>query len=135
MIIVSACLAGIECRYDCAHKESNEVVDLVKSGQAIPVCPEQLGGLPTPRIPAEIQNNGRVINKNGVDVTDEYHKGANEALKIAQMIKAKKAILKANSPMCGSGEVYDGSFTGKKTRGDGIFASFLKSKDISIKSI
>jgi len=131
MIIVSACLAGIRCRYDGAEKPCAKVVRLVEDGKAIPVCPEQLGGLPTPRVPAERKGN-KVIRKDGVDVTEQFNRGAQEALKIAKMVSARRAILKARSPSCGAGQTYDGSFTGKLIDEDGIFAHLCKDNGIEV---
>ncbi len=125
MIIVSACLAGVACRYDGAAKPCKKVISLVAEGQALPLCPEQLGGLPTPRLPAELIGD-RVIRKDGVDVTAEFMRGAQEAIKIAQMVGAKKAILKARSPSCGSGKIYDGSFTDRLVDGTGVFTGLCK---------
>ncbi len=120
MIIVSACLADVHCRYDGESKPSETVIRLVAEGKAIPVCPEQLGGLTTPRLPAEIME-GKIMRKDGVDVTAEFMRGAQEALKIARLVGAKNAILKARSPSCGYGKVYDGSFTGRLVNGNGVF--------------
>ena len=133
MIIVSACLAGVACRYDGAGKPCEKVIRLVAEGQAIPVCPEQLGGLPTPRAPAEIIGN-KVIRKDGVDVTEAFHRGAREALQLARLVGAKTAILKARSPSCGSGKIYDGSFTGKLVDGNGVFAEVCKQNGIEVKT-
>ena len=133
MIIVSACLAGIRCRYDGGAKPCAAVIRLVTEGQAIPLCPEQLGGLGTPRLPAE-QIGDKVMRKDGVDVTDAFIRGAQEALKIAQMIRAKKAILKARSPSCGSGKIYDGSFTGRLVDGNGVFAELCKNDGMEVKT-
>ena len=132
--IVSACLAGLKCRYDGASKERQEIVDMVAAGEAIPVCPEQLGGLPTPRTPAEIKGE-KVISVKGEDVTLNYELGASEALKIAQMVKCEEAILKSKSPMCGCGEIYDGSYSGKTIKGDGVFARLLKRAGIKVSPI
>jgi uncharacterized protein YbbK (DUF523 family) len=129
MIVVSACLAGIKCRFDGKTKAYPKVVQLVKAGKAIPVCPEQLGGLATPRPWAE-QQGKRVVNKEGKDVTREYRRGAKEALKIAQMAGCKKAILKTKSPACGKGQIYDGSFSGKLIKGEGIFTQLLRKTGI-----
>ncbi|EQC52492.1 DUF523 domain-containing protein [Bacteriovorax sp. DB6_IX] len=134
MKIVSACLAGVNCRYDCKHQERNEIVEMVKSGQALPVCPEQLGGLSTPREPAEIQGD-KVISKSGKDVTSEYLLGAEQALKLAKISGATEALLKSKSPMCGHGKIYDGTYSGKLIDGDGIFANLLKKNGIKVKSI
>ncbi len=131
MIIVSACLAGVACRYDGAAKPCEKVIRLVAEGQALPLCPEQLGGLPTPRLPAE-QIGNKVIRKDGVDVTAEFNRGAQEALKIAKLVRAKTAILKARSPSCGSGKIYDGSFTSTLTNRNGIFAELCKDYGIKV---
>jgi uncharacterized protein YbbK (DUF523 family) len=133
MIIVSACLANIRCRYDGAGKPCEAVIRLVAEGKAIPVCPEQLGGLPTPRSPAEIIRN-KVIRKDGVEVTDAFNRGAREALQLARLVGAKTAILKARSPSCGSGKTYDGSFTGKLIDGNGVFAELCKKDGIDVKT-
>lgn len=133
-ILVSACLCGVECRYDGAGKYDERIAKLVKEGKAIMVCPEQLGGLSTPRIPAEGQTNGHMITKKGDDVTAEYEKGAQEALKIAQLSGATTAILKSKSPMCGCGQIYDGSFSGTQKEGDGVLTKLLKKNNISVKT-
>ena len=99
--------------------------------QLIPVCPEQLGGLSTPRPPAE-RRDDRVKTKNGLDVTDAYVRGAVEALRLAQALGCKKALLKQRSPSCGSGQIYDGTFTGTLTEGDGVFAEMLRKRGIQI---
>ena len=124
--VVSACLAGVECRYDCQSKTDIDIVELVKNKQAIAVCPEELGGLSTPRDPAE-QVGDKIISNKGVDVSSQYKNGAQKALEIARDFGATKAILKSKSPMCGIDEVYDGTFSGKLTKGDGVFAKLLKS--------
>jgi uncharacterized protein YbbK (DUF523 family) len=133
MIIVSACLAGITCRYDGAAKPCEAVIRLVAEGQAVPLCPEQLGGLPTPRPPAEIIGS-RVIRKDGVDVTAQFTRGALEALKLARLVGAKTAILKSRSPSCGFGKIYDGSFTGRLAEGSGLFAELCKQAGIDVKT-
>ena len=129
MIVVSACLAGIKCRYDGGSKPCQKIIELIKQGKAIPVCPEQLGGLPTPRTPTEIVNN-KVLTKDGKDKTEEFIKGAKEAIKIIEMANCKEAILKAKSPSCGCGKIYDGTFSEKTKNGDGIFTKMLKEKGI-----
>jgi len=131
MIIVSACLAGINCRYDGKNNSHQKIIKLVKEGNAIPVCPEQLGGLPTPRIPAEIIGN-KVFNINGEDVTECFLNGALETLKIAKLVNCQKAIFKSNSPSCGFGKIYNGSFSGKLTDSNGICAQILKENNIKI---
>jgi uncharacterized protein YbbK (DUF523 family) len=129
--IVSACLAGFHCRFDCASKERAEIKAMVESGEAIPVCPEQMGGLSTPREPSEIVND-RVITLSGTDVTDAFQKGAQEALKMAIMVNSTEAYLKSKSPSCGMDLIYDGSFSGKLVSGDGVFAKLLKERGIKI---
>jgi len=131
MKIVSACLAGIKCRYDGTSKPCKKVIELVEQGKAIPVCPEQLGGLLTPREPCEIRNN-KIISKNGDDKTNEFQKGAEKALKIAKFFKCNEAILKSKSPSCGCHKIYDGNFTGVLTKGDGIFTQLLKKNKIKV---
>ena len=111
MLIVSACLAGFPCRYDGKKAINTAVQQLVKEGKAIPVCPEQLGGLPTPRLPAEMKA-GKVINSDGNDVTEAFEKGAAVVLEIAKQYGCTDALLKARSPSCGKGRIYDGSFSG-----------------------
>ena len=133
MIIVSACLAGIACRYDGAAKPCEAVIRLVAEGPAVPLCPEQLGGLPTPRAPAEITGS-QVIRKDGVELTEEFIRGARESLKIARLVGAKTAILKSRSPSCGSGKIYDGSFSGRLVDGDGLFAELCKQEGIEVKN-
>lgn len=128
MIVVSGCLAGIKCRYDGEANAVPEVLALVNAGKAIPVCPEQLGGLTTPRVSAEqriIDGKTRVVRKDGVDVTAEFEKGAERTLAIARAVGATKAVLKARSPSCGCGEIYDGTFTGCVVPGNGMTAALL----------
>jgi len=105
----------------------------VKEGKALPVCPEQLGGLPTPREPAE-QKGNRVFTKDGKDVTGAYVKGAEEALRLAKLANCEEAILKARSPSCGCDKVYDGTFTKTLIEGDGVFAKMLKENGIKVVS-
>ena len=124
-ILVSACLLGVCCRYDGQSKTCPAVMELMKEHELIPVCPEQLGGLPTPRPPAEIQGK-RVVNCEGKDVTAQYEKGADEAARLYQLFHCDCAILKARSPSCGVGMVYDGFFSGTLVSGDGITAQALK---------
>ena len=131
MIVISACLAGVNCRYDGKNNRIEQVCSLVSLKKALPLCPEQLGGLPTPRLPSEI-SEGRVLNKNGDDVTKAFRKGAEEALKICLMAGCKKAILKSKSPSCGFGAIYDGSFKKRLLPGKGVFAALLESYGIEI---
>lgn len=135
MYIVSACLAGIKCRYDGRANTNERIKKLVEEGKAIPVCPEVLGGLPTPRTPCEIiDNNGRikVINKNEIDCTEEFLEGAKKALAIGQIVGVKKAILKSKSPSCGNGEIYDGSFSGKLIKGQGVTTKLFIDNGIEV---
>ncbi|HHE38227.1 MAG TPA: DUF523 domain-containing protein [Candidatus Cloacimonetes bacterium] len=131
MIIVSACLAGINCRYDGENNFHPKIIKLVEEGNAIPVCPEQLGGLSTPRIPAEIIGD-KILNENGEDVTEFFLRGALETLKIAKLVSCQKAIFKSNSPSCGSGKIYDGTFSGKLTDGKGICTRILEKHNIRV---
>jgi uncharacterized protein YbbK (DUF523 family) len=133
MIIVSACLAGLHCRYDGGEKSNDKVIRLVAEGKAIPVCPEQIGGLTTPRLPCEIVN-GRVMRKDGVDVTAEFERGARDCLALTQLTEATSAILKAKSPSCGAGQIYDGTFSGKVIPGDGVFAKLCRQEGISLRT-
>lgn len=131
MILVSACLAGIKCRYDGKDNANNKVIEMVKKGIAIPICPEQLGGLQTPRIPAEIIE-AKVINKKGDNVTSQFKKGAKETLRIAELANCHKAILKQSSPSCGYGKIYDGTHTGRIIEGIGLTAKLLSQNGIII---
>lgn len=141
MYLISACLCGVNCKYNGLNNY-NEICDkLFTSGKAILVCPEQLGGLPTPRIPSEIigkssnilnNNNGSVIDKNGNNVTPQFIKGAKETLQIAKKLNIKKAILKDGSPSCGVNYIYDGNFNGTKIKGMGLTAQLLKESSIDI---
>ncbi len=113
---------------------SNEtVMRLVAEGKAIPVCPEQAGRLTTPRLPCEIVN-GRVMRKDGLDLTAEFESGARECLALARLAGAYEAILKANSPSCGAGQIYDGTFSGKAVPGDGIFAAMCRQEGITLRT-
>lgn len=122
--IVSACLAGHKCRYDGGSRLDERIIRLVKAGDAIPVCPEGLSGLPVPRPPAE-QRGSRMIDRDGRDVTEYFLLGGQRAFRIAERSGCKRAILKARSPSCGVGKIYDGSFTGTLCEGNGIFADLL----------
>ena len=122
--LASACLAGLSCRFDGSARPHPVIVRLYKSGRVFPVCPESLSGLPVPRKPCE-QYNGRIISADGSDVTEAFHRGAELAFARAMASGCRKAILKANSPSCGVGRIYDGSFTGTLVAGNGIFAARL----------
>ena len=131
IILCSACLLGVECRYDGTSRINNKVLELARKEILIPVCPEQLGGLPTPREAAEIKGK-RVITKTGKDVTLNFKRGAEQVLKLARLLNIRKAILKQYSPSCGCGKIYDGTFTGKIIAGDGVAASLLKRYGIKV---
>lgn len=130
-IIVSACLLGCDCRYKGDNCKNEALTALAKQHMLVPVCPEQLGGLPTPRNPSEICGD-RVVSSAGKDVTNEYRKGAETALYIAKTVGADAAVLKANSPSCGKGVIYDGTFTGHKTEGNGVTANLFAASDIKV---
>jgi uncharacterized protein YbbK (DUF523 family) len=130
-IVVSACLLGEHCKYNGKSNRNADVLAFVSDHEVIPVCPEVLGGLPVPRSPAEIVR-GRVTTKDGKDVDEAFRKGAEKALLIAKKEKADIAILQSRSPSCGVKEIYDGSFTGKKIGGMGVFAQLLKEAGIPV---
>ena len=131
MKIVSACLVGVPCRWDGIDKKQEKLMKLLESGDALPLWPEQLGGLSTPREPSEIVGD-RVISKFGNDVTEEFKSGAEIVLNIAKQIGCTQAILKAKSPSCGCNKIYDGTFTGNLIDGDGITAKLLKEHGIEV---
>lgn len=132
--VVSACLAGHKCRYDGEAKTQQTIQELVESGQAIAVCPEQLGGLSTPRPPAE-QRDQRVLTNTGKNVTQNFNRGAELALEIACQFNATAAVLKSKSPMCGYGKIYDGTFQGKLINGNGKFTKRLIDLGLDIQSM
>ncbi|WP_296827297.1 DUF523 domain-containing protein [uncultured Megasphaera sp.] len=132
-ILISSCLLGQYCRYDGKTKTYEAVESLLGRDDLhfIPVCPEQAGGLATPRPPAE-RCRGRVVTEGGLDVTDQYERGAAAALYLARLFHCTKAILKAKSPSCGCGLIYDGTFTRTLTEGDGVTAALLKAEGIEV---
>lgn len=130
-LLISACLLGEPCRYDAGSREYGMTVALSEKYEFVPVCPEQLGGLPTPRAPAEIRG-GAVIAKDGVDVTEKFRAGAEAALEAALTHGCKKALLKEKSPSCGKGRVYDGTFTGTLVSGNGVTAALLAEHGIAV---
>ncbi|MBO4385130.1 MAG: DUF523 domain-containing protein [Clostridia bacterium] len=142
MIIVSKCLTGCPCRYDGKSKPDPGIAALVERGEAAAVCPEELGGLAVPRVPAELTGTGgdvldgkaRAVTRDGRDVTGAFIAGAYAALSIAKREGADRAILKSKSPSCGCGEVYDGSFTGSLTPGDGVTAALFKRNGIAVEA-
>jgi uncharacterized protein YbbK (DUF523 family) len=135
MIIVSSCLCGINCKYNGKNNLNENILKLVNEGLAVPICPEQLGGLKTPRKPAEIiEENGKlkVVTSEGTDVTKEYIKGAKRACEIAKLVGAKKAILQRRSPSCGLNKIYDGSFSKKLISGNGITVRLFLENGIEV---
>lgn len=141
MKLISACLCGINCKYNGGNNLNPYFLELLADGELIPVCPEQLGGLPTPRSASEISGgtgkdviaaSALVINRNGLDVTCPFLKGAEETLSLAIHASVDGAILKSGSPSCGSGSIYDGTFTHKMIEGDGVTAAMLKQHGIPV---
>ncbi len=130
-VMVSACLLGDNVRYDGNNNYNQELIDFLKDYEVIKICPETLGGLKTPRVPAEIHED-KVINYDGTDVTKEFMDGALKTLEIALENDIKVAILKRNSPSCGANYIYDGTFTHTVTNGDGITTKLLKENGIVI---
>jgi uncharacterized protein YbbK (DUF523 family) len=130
-ILVSACLLGKNCKYNGGNNLNQGVLEFIEGHEVIGVCPEQLGGLSTPRLPAEIVY-GVVTNKEGVSVDAEFRKGAQAALAAALENKVDLAILQSRSPSCGVKEIYDGSFSGKKIKGQGVFAKLLSARGIKV---
>lgn len=136
MKIVSACLLGIKCRYHGERRIYEKTPELVGRKDLIPVCPEQLGGLPTPREPAEIRESGdgtrKVFSRSGEDLTENFRRGAEETLRIAKLFDIKEAIFKEGSASCGCGNIYDGTFRGNMIEGDGMTAALLKENGVKI---
>lgn len=138
MMLISACLVGINCKYNGKNNYNEKALDLVKKGIAIPICPEQLGGLTTPRNPSEIRiidNKVYVIDNKNNDVTKEFEKGAYEVLKLAKDLNVDKVILKSKSPSCGIGKIYDGTFSNNLIDGNGILANLLIDNNIEVVDI
>ena len=132
-ILVSACLLGVPCRYDGTGTADARILSLAQKYHLIPVCPEQLGGLPTPRPPAE-RHDTRVLTRDERDCTAAFARGAEETLRLAKLFSCRIAILKANSPSCGSGQIYDGCFCGRLIPGDGMTAALLKAEGLTVLS-
>ena len=122
-VLVSLCLLGAGCRYDGKGNQV-DLMELLARAELIPVCPEQLGGLPTPRVPAE-RRGDRVVTRDGKDVTEAFEKGASQAALLAEKFGVHWALMKARSPSCGSGMIYDGTFSGKLVPGMGVTALAL----------
>lgn len=132
-LLISACLLGFECKYSGGSNalDAAALAALRERFRLIPVCPESAGGLPTPRAPSERQGE-KVVSKLGQDVTGEYRKGADTALYLARRYGCTRALLKERSPSCGSGAIYDGSFTSTLIPGDGVAAQALKAAGITV---
>ena len=131
MKLCSACLLVVKCRYDGRSKPNEKVLALAKKEILIPICPEQFGGLPTPREPSE-QQSKEVVTKSGKSVTNNFENGAEEVLKLAKLFNIKEVILKQRSPSCGSGQIYDGTFSGTIIEGDGVTTALLKKNGIKV---
>lgn len=130
-VCVSACLLGCNCKYNGGNNLNDKVVRFVKDKDVVSVCPEQLGGLPTPRTPSEIVN-GRVTTKDGKEVDAAFRRGALLAAQEAVSAGVELAILKSRSPSCGAKQIYDGTFTGTLIDGKGVFAQALAERGIPI---
>ena len=133
MILVSACLLGEKCKYNGSDNKNEVVLRFLEGKDFMPVCPESRGGLATPRLPAEIVKD-KVVQKDGTDVTAFFEAGANVVADIAQKHNVTLAIFKANSPSCGAGNVYDGTFSGTLVSGNGIAAQKLIKMGITVKT-
>ena len=143
-VVISACLLGVRCRYDGGDSRNETAIKQGDQYEFIPVCPEESGGLPTPRPPAEIiggdgsdvlDGTAKVMTADGMDVTEAYLKGAYHALRVAQSNAATHVVLKARSPSCGCGDIYDGTFSGTLTSGDGVTTALLKRHGITVTSL
>lgn len=131
VILVSSCLLGCQCRYKGDGCRNERVLKLAEHHTLIPVCPEQMGGLETPRNPSE-RVNDKVLSNAGRDVTEQFRKGAETALFLAQLNHVDFAVFKANSPSCGKGIIYDGTFTGGKKEGNGMTTDLLLENGIPV---
>lgn len=131
MIVISACLAGIRCRYDGGSIPQPDLIELCQKGEAIAVCPEEAGGLSTPREPSE-KKGDQFLTLSGKDVTQNYIQGAKSSWEQVKDLPIEKAILKSKSPMCGVCQIYDGTFQGQLIEGQGEFAKLLKEKGIPL---
>lgn len=132
-LLISACLLGAKCKYSGGSNAlgKGRLAALRKKYVLIPVCPETAGGLPTPREPSE-RREGSVFSRSGRDVTKEFERGAQTALKLCGRFGCSAALLKERSPSCGSGTIYDGSFTGRAVPGDGVAAEVLKAAGVTV---
>ena len=132
VLLVSACLAGDNCKYSGGNNLVPSIRELAESGHVVCVCPEVLGGLPTPRLPSEIQRDGRVLNRAGQDVTEAYRRGGEEAVRLAKLTGCRWAILKERSPACSCDRIYDGSFSGVLREGRGSAAEALEQAGVTV---
>ena len=138
MYIVSECLLGHNCKYNGGNNLNEAVIDFCRNKNICAVCPETAGGLRSPRPPAEYTEDGRILDSRGKDVTEAFELGAQlslekaleKALELCEDIEG--AVLKANSPSCGSGRIYDGTFSGRLKAGDGCFVQKLKARNIKV---
>ena len=130
-VLVSSCLVGTNCKYDGGNNKNEKLINYLMNKEVILVCPEQLGGLSTPRVPAE-RIKEKVVTKDNKDVTENYKKGAEEVLKLAKKFQVKKAILKSRSPSCGKGKIYDGSFSHNLIDRHGVCAELLIKNGIEV---
>lgn len=144
MILVSACLVGVDCTWDGSNRLVPKIKEMADKKQAIAVCPEMLGGRTVPRTPSEIRGGSgedvldgraKVFDEKGKDVTDAFLRGAYAALELAKKYNIKKAVLKSKSPSCGVGEIYDGTFSGRLIEGNGVTAALLKREKILCQGI
>ncbi|CFW96531.1 Domain of unknown function DUF523 [Syntrophomonas zehnderi OL-4] len=141
MILISACLCGVNCKYNGMNNAHQEFLKLLKQGVLLPVCPEQLGGLTTPRAASEIQGGSgkdvlagqaQVFNKENADLSSYFIKGAQETLRLAQQAGITEAIMQSRSPSCGCGKIYDGTFSGRLVEGDGVTSALLKKSGLKV---
>lgn len=141
MLVVSACLVGVNCKYTGGNNDNEKVKEYLKDKKYVLICPEQLGGLTTPRKPSEINRvdgrdilhgNGKVISCENIDVTENFLNGAKESLKIAKIFNCTKALLKEGSPSCGCNLIYDGTFSGNKIKGKGVTAALFVENNIEV---
>jgi uncharacterized protein YbbK (DUF523 family) len=141
MKLVSACLIGVNCNFEGKNWKKAALFEEFKKGNLLPICPEVMGGLSIPRVPAEIVGGtgedvlcgkAKVINMDGVDVTEQFIRGANEALRIAKTVGASEVMLTENSPSCGCGKIFDGTFSEKFKDGDGVCCALLKRNGLAV---
>ena len=133
-ILVSACLLGVACNHLGRASVSDAVIELSRTRRVVAVCPETMGGLPTPRPAAEIQPDGRVVTADGANVTDHYERGARATVNVALAVGAREAVLKERSPSCGCHQVYNGSFSRTRMPGEGVTARVLRQAGIGVRS-